>query len=179
LLRVGRQKYAESIVASDDYIPTAKIDRKPSIVELSFTKTLTEVAKDSDRKIPDLSIVEAERLVEELVDELDNPAFFTHNDYTSTNTNNAEEKVDSSLDSWVMESKPQDISTEEETTGLKAEIINSLEMTMERRVQPEKTKDKELLQQKQAEHSTLEIDLERHLQSINDQIVANKMKELI
>ena len=120
-----------------------------------------------------MSILEAERLVEELVDELDVQVPAIHND-------NAEEKIDSSLESWVMESKPQEFGTEEKITDLKADIINSLEKTMEKRVQPEKTKIiKEPLQQKQTEQTSLEIDLERHLQSINDQIVANKMKELI
>ena len=53
LLRVGRQKYAERIVASNDYIPTAKVDPQPSIEQLNFTKTLTEAAKVSDRNISD------------------------------------------------------------------------------------------------------------------------------
>ncbi len=178
LLRVGRQKYAERMVASNDYIATANIDPQLPIDELDFTKTLTEAAKASDRKITDLSIQEAERLVEELVDELGDQTPTIHYDKASIINDNIEEKVDSSLDSWAMESTPQKSHSDEETTDLRIDIIDSLEKTMEKRVQPKKTIVTEPLQQRD-EHTSLEIDLERHLQSINDQIIANKMKDLV
>ncbi len=174
LLRVGRQKYAEKIVSSDDYVSTVNVDTKLGLQELDFTKTLTEAAKASDNKITDLSIQEAERLVEELVEELDHPENTLQDDQSIISSGIIDEKVDSSLDSWVMESEKPHV--ENETIDLKADIINNLEKTIEERIQPEGFVVNEPFKQKQAKHEALEIDLERHLQSINDQIVANKMK---
>jgi len=174
LLRVGRQKYAEKMVASDDYVATVNIDPKLAIEELNFTKTLTEAAKNSDRTMTDLSMQEAEQLVDELVDELDCEAALVDNDTAIEDSGNIKQNIDSPLDSWIMESAPQKSQTNEVETDLKAEIINNLEKTMEKRLQ---NKTADLKVPLQPKHATLEIDLERHLQSINDQIIADKMKD--
>ncbi len=164
LLRIGRQKYVERAVASDDYIPTVKIDPQLPVENLDFSQTLTENEKVNNHNISNLSIQEAEQLVEELVDELNDKLPDINN----------EKELDSSLDSWISDSIPQKNITEEASLDLKADIICSLEKTMERKITAAAPQ-----QQKLEGLSTLEIDLERHLQSINDQIVANKMKDLV
>ena len=181
LLRVGRQKYAESIVASNDYIPTANIDPQLPIEKLNFKKTLTEGESEGEpenaHKTTNLSAQQSERLVEELVDELDLMTV-SHNVNSSSYSDRVEEA--NPLDSWVLENTSHESYSKKETTALKADVINSLEKKMEERVRnDEEAVLTEHLQQQPADHTTVEIDLEKHLQSINDEIAINKMKDLV
>ena len=184
LLRVGRQKYAERMVAADDYVPRAKIDPQLAQGTLDFNKTLVSSAKENSGEINEASIQECERLVEELVDELDYKLASTHDDnQTETSANNQyvetlQEELQkvSSNDNLVSESV--DNKTEKESNVLKADILSSLEKSVEEKVELEYKAPNEGNNSRE-DLVTLEIDLERHLQSINDQIVANKMKDII
>ena len=188
LLRVGRQKYAEHRVAADDYVPTAKVEPLMERKKLDFTDTLVKPI-EKKTEINEASIQECERLVEELVDELDYKLASTHHDNQVSNKVDKqylktlqEEHQAVSQKNIVIENpdfKQLEKNIEKESDILKEELLNSLEGVVEEKLQADPFISPENSASSNDKLVTLEIDLERHLQSINDQIVANKMKDLV
>ena len=188
LLRVGRQKYAEKMVAADDYVPTAKINPRMAPEQLDFKNTLVNSGKKKT-EINEASIKECELLVDELVDELDYKLAATHHD------NHGENKADNHSVKTIQEQhhevnqvnnliedldyKQPDKTLEKESDAIKIDILSNLEESVEKKLQPQPSSLKNGKSPQRDDLVTLEIDLERHLQSINDQIIANKMKDHI
>ena len=215
-VRIGRQRYADHIVQSEDYVPIAKFEPQIINENLDFKKTLTDT-EVNNTVLSEKSFEESERLVDELVDELNNTVeeMQEQNNYNEptievTEIKQAETTPDQTEEPYFEQLEPLETSTEtiavndnleeekasgeiepdfdliktplvaesstsssESAVKLKTELLSDLEG----KVEPSLNYTNRAQYQSHYGLEATEIDLEKRLQSINDEINIKNMEE--